>query len=145
MVELGLVDAVRVENSEVRVDVFMGAGRMARDVTFVSPMQGMWIVPEMDQVVEVYEDAREERAARFPRSVPDHSPPSSLGPGDLAITLNAGTHITFLKQSNGTYNVDIAADGDVTIDGIDFDQHTHDYVDELSDGSTATKTTDPPQ
>lgn len=63
--------------------------------------------------------------------------PETLSQGDLAIQLDGGTQLKFEQQSNGTYNLNISASGDVLIDGIDFDEHTH--VD--GDGQT----TSPPE
>jgi hypothetical protein len=51
--------------------------------------------------------------------------PDEMSEGDLAIQLDGGTQLKFQKQSSGDYNLQISASGNVTIDGIDFDEHTH--------------------
>lgn len=143
MTEIGLIDTVTIDENRSRIwlQVFLGPGREPIDVPFLTPMSGLWIVPEAGQLVEVYEVGPGTRAARYPHSNPSHSLPSGLSEGDFALTTDSGTSL--LVKSNG--NIELSASGDVIIDGIDFDAHTHDYEDELSDGTTTTKTTQAPQ
>lgn len=78
---------------------------------------------------------------------------AEMDPEELSIRVDSGTRIDLTKNQQGDYDLDIAASGNVFIDGIDFDEHTHSYGDstisDTSDGSgsesTTTKTTDPPQ
>jgi len=79
--------------------------------------------------------------------------PSKVSEGDLSIQLDDSTQLHFEQQSNGDYNVQIEASGNIIIDGIDFDKHVHKTEDstindtETGSGSesTTTKTTSPPQ
>lgn len=93
-------------------------------------MQGMWVVPEIDQLVEVYESAQGRKAARFPHSVPDYDMPEGLGPGDFALVAPGSVRIG--TDGYGPINIDhqsatayLGTDHDVADDGnyhiIEFD------------------------
>lgn len=68
--------------------------------------------------------------------------PSDLSPGEYSISLDSGTKVTF-TENGGSWDVNITASGKVYIDGTAFVDHTHDYTDNTTNGST-TRTTDPP-
>jgi hypothetical protein len=69
--------------------------------------------------------------------------------GTYQLDISAGADINLSAEGD----VNISATGNVFIDGIDFDQHTHDYedstIEDTSDGSgsetTSTKTSDVPK
>lgn len=148
MNKIGVISAVYVETDEKRVyvDVIVGVGRQYEGVEFAMPLKGMWMVPSVGDKVEVYEVSGRQNGrvrARYPHNPPDHDMPAGLGEGDLVISLNAGTSLHFSKNPSGTYDLDIGADGNITIDGIDIDAHTHDYEDD-NGTSTTTKTTEAP-
>jgi hypothetical protein len=54
----------------------------------------------------------------------EHSP-EEVSEGDLAIQLDEKTQLRFEKRKDGKYDLQISASGNVIIDGVDFDEHTH--------------------
>lgn len=74
----------------------------------------------------------------------EESYPNELASGELTIQVDDDTKVELVKNGDN-WDLNLSASGNITIDGIDFDEHTHDYEDELSDGSTTTKTTNKPQ
>lgn len=123
-----------------------------RDVPVMCQHRGMFMVPEVDQKVTMLALDDQRFVVGVLARNPDGENPD-LSAGELALQLDANSYIKFTKDGNGNYNVDVSASGDVKIDGIDFDKHTHPYVDDeiadTGDGSGSetaqNKTTDPPQ
>lgn len=72
----------------------------------------------------------------------DGEMPASLEEGEMVFQFDAGTKISVSKTAAG-HTVEVEASDNVIIDGIDFDEHTHDYTDD-TDTSSSTKTTNPP-
>lgn len=121
--------------------------------------RSMFMIPEVGQNVQILKiDDQHFVVGVLATNTPDATP--DLDEGEVCIQLDADTMVRFIKNGDN-YDVDIDASGevrinatgDVKIDGIDFDQHTHDYGDstitDTGDGtgseSTTTKTTNPPQ
>ena len=72
----------------------------------------------------------------------DTEMPSEMSEGDVTLQFDSETFIS-VSETAGGYSIEVSASDNVVIDGIDFDEHTHDYVDD-TDTSSSTKTTDPP-
>lgn len=144
--------SIDTDTDRVLVSVALGPGRSHSDVPMKFPIRGMWVVPELGDTVELHETP-EGMVARFPFSGLDYDIPSDLSEGDVAIKMNAGTEFRFTKNNDETYNIELSADGNILIDGIDFDQHVHEFEDstinDTGDGSgsesTETKDTDVPK
>lgn len=123
-----------------------------RDIPMLQLFPGAMIVPEEDAVVAVHKMPDGKRVATLAISVPEELTMPDLEPGDMVFKFSDGTQIQVAKDGSGTYNVNIDADGSVFINGIDFEQHTHDYEDatinDTSEGtgspSDSTRTTEPP-
>lgn len=151
-IEIGAVSAVRVHEDEkrVHVDVILTPQRSVTAM-FQTPYKGVWIVPEEGDAVEVTE-VDGQHLAQPVQNPADYAMPSGMQQGDIAFKVDAGTYVLMQKQGSGDYNIEIEASGDVIIDGIDFDTHTHNFEDstinDTSDGtgteSTETKTTTGP-
>lgn len=162
---LGRVSSVFVDEEvrEIKVSVSIGPFKEEREIPFQTPVKGMWTVPEEGDIVEVYRVEREPYA-RYPHTSPEFTIPADLGEGDFCFKLNEATELRFSHQDDGTVNVDVTVDGDLTvstvdgdvnvdsvkgnvfINGIDFDEHVHDYDDktisDTEDGSgTSSDTT----
>lgn len=68
--------------------------------------------------------------------------PDDMAQGDLAIQLDGGTEVRLSERKDGNYDLHLNASGDLFIDGINFDEHTHDYDWTDLGGSS---TTEPPK
>lgn len=86
--------------------------------------RGMFVVPEQGQKVQML-SVGDQRFIVGMLAKNDDAATPSLAPGDFAVQLDSGTKLTFIKNANDNYDVDIEASGNVTIDGIDFDAHVH--------------------
>lgn len=153
--EIGAVIDVYVDDgeSEVYVDVSLSP-RRSRTVRFLSGGKGVWYVPEIGDYVTVRTLSDGSRVAHSPINSPEFAMPSGLSAGDVAITLSDGAYLHFSKQDDGTVDLNVSVDGDLTLDGgsvfvgengkkVATADHTHDYDDD--DGtSTTTKTTGTP-
>jgi hypothetical protein len=107
----------------------------------LKPHSGFIQVPQLGQQVTM---EKLDDGTRFISNVlaKEGKYPEGMSKGDLAIQLDGGTKLNFKKQSNGDYNIELEASGNITIDGIDFDEHTHPYSWTDSGGSGKT---DPPE
>lgn len=137
----------RVDNEDKAVPVMRGH-------------HGMFLVPEENQKVQIL-NLEDQRFIVGVLDKNDSGENPSMSEGEMAFQLDANTYVRFTKNGSGGYDVgikasgevNIDADGNVFIDGIDFDQHVHEHEDDTindtGDGSgsssTATKTTEPPQ
>lgn len=106
-------------------------------------------IPEQNDIVTI-EKLDDEK--RFITGVvgSNEAPPEDMSEGDFAIHLDENTYVSF-QQNGSSYDLELSASGDITINadgdvfinGLDFEDHTHEYEDS-SDGNTSTKTTNPP-
>lgn len=103
--------------------------------------RGIFMVPEVDQRVQLLKiEDQHFVVGVLARNVPEATP--ELSEGEICFQFDEETKLSFTKGESG-YNIDIEASGNITIDGIDFDQHTHQY-----DGggkNSSTLTSDPPE
>lgn len=165
---LAVVTATRISNGRVVVDVsFDRPGATKSNVPFFQPFAGGFITPREQDQVQVYQLNDDSYVAMFPLSGTE-TVPADMGEGELAFLFDSSTKIRVKRAGDGTFDVSVSASGDtnihaegnvnvtggnVFIDGIDFDQHTHTYSDDTisdtGDGSgslsSSSKTTDPPQ
>lgn len=159
-IEHGFVTSVQYEQGVPVCDVQLARVNTQDQHVPVSRMHhSMYLVPEEGQKVQMLKLG----AQRFITGVMaknDDAGTPSLDGGEVAFQFDSGTKLSFTKDGSGNYDVTIEASGDVNIDasgnvyidGIDFDQHTHDFEDstinDTSDGSgtesTETKTTNVP-
>ncbi|WP_143421024.1 hypothetical protein [Halorubrum halodurans] len=102
------------DDNEVKVSVLTGPRQEARVIPFKTPAKGLWAVPNEGDVVEVYHVNREPNA-RYPHNSPEFSIPADLGEGDFCIKLNEGTELRFSTQEDGTVDLSVTADGDVSV------------------------------
>lgn len=116
MSQIGRITTVHTdtERKEVYVDVRTGPSKFYPGLPFTMPVSSMWHVPEEGELVEVYNIDSGTRAVRYPHRTPTFSMPD-LGEGDFCFKLNEGTKLEFSKQSDGSYNVLLEADGEVTV------------------------------
>ena len=144
----GRISSVFVDgdDNDVFVSVVTGPNREPRRMRFDSPYKGAWYVPMEGDIVEV----RDVNGTRIASTPANNGPsiPTDLSEGDFCFRFNDETELRFSKQPNGTFNVDVTADGTVTVDApsvnlgkqaskaLSFNDHTHSVT--LSDGSTAT-------
>ena len=117
MTDLGIITSVVPKPAEkmVYVNVVTGPNREPREVPFVSPKVGWWVVPKAGQAVEVVK-VDGQWAARFPQSRPTFSMPSDLSEGDLSIKFNEDTEVRVRKNGDDTYSIEVSADGDISVD-----------------------------
>lgn len=161
MIEHGFVTGVRVDSGVPICSVRL-ANRMnnePRDIPVSRMHHGVFMVPEEGQRVQIFKEEDQRFIIGVLNRNSDGDNPS-VSDGEMAFQLDADTYVKFEKDGSGSYNVSIKASGDVNIDasgnvyidGIDFDQHVHDYddstINDTSGGtgseSSTTKTTDPP-
>jgi hypothetical protein len=150
----GKVTGVDIESTgeqHVRVDVSMGPGNNLNGIVFSQPIRSAWFVPEVGDIVEVYELHTGQRAARLPQTATNYAIPDGLSEGDVAFKVNANTRV-HIKQS-GDIEIEAGgdlharADGDIYIGDesnskrVATEDHTHDYSWTNGGGSG---TTDPP-
>lgn len=158
--EVGYITSVYTDGGRVFVDVALPrpGGKKSR-VPFLQLAPGMVVTPAETQQVLVQKLSDGNVIASFPLTgsalLPD------LGEGELAFVFDGDTEVRVIPQSDGLHNVSLKASGDlnihatgnvnvtggnVVIDGIDFDQHTHDVSYSWTDaGGSSTTTSDTPQ
>ena len=165
--EVGYVTSAYTADGRVFVDVALSRpGANKRRVPFLQLAPGVVVTPAETQQVLVQKLADGNVIAYFPLTGSTNLP--DLGEGELAFVFDSETEIRVSPGAGGSHQVSLKASGDlnihatgnvnvtggnVFIDGIDFDQHTHTYSDDTisdtGDGSgslsSASKTTDPPQ
>lgn len=153
---VGAVVGVTVAEDEnsVYVDVSIGPEKTFNDIEYRTEASGIYVVPEFGDIVEVETLGNGRAIAHSSQSRRDESLPAGLSEGDIAIKLNDNTVLHFRKDGD-VYDVDMECDGKLHLDASSIEvgengeavataSHTHDYEDELADGTTATKTTDLP-
>ncbi|SEL17320.1 hypothetical protein [Haloferax larsenii] len=113
-VELGRVTTVKFENNRIYLNVKTSPSFEHRDIEFTTPATGMWSVPREGDIVEVYEVSTEVFAARFPHTPANPQMPN-LAEGDFCLAMNDNTRLWLSQQEDGTVNVELEADGDVSI------------------------------
>ena len=153
---------IKPEENNVFVNVTTGPKQEPREMRYVSQKLGLWLVPAEGDIVEVHRISGEFVAKNAITSTEVPFPPD-LSERDFCLKFNDQTQLWFSKQGDGSFNLDVEADGDISItsnggtvdisttaggnvviDGIDFDQHTHSYSDDDGSG-TSTRTTAGPQ
>jgi hypothetical protein len=155
-IELGRVTTVELLNNRVYVNAKTSPSFEHRQIEFTTPAVGMWSVPREGDIVEVYPLTTEVYAARFPHTTTSATMPD-LSQGDFCFSLNEGTKLWFAQQDDGTVDVRLDADGDVTVNGssiilgseggaqsLAVQSHTHDvdysWGDSAGSGSATTGT-----
>jgi hypothetical protein len=150
--EHGIVTTVNYDNGVVSCDVRpIRLHKEYEKLPILKPHSSFIQVPKQGEVVTMQSL---DDGTRFISNIiaREDGPPDSMKEGEFAIHFDDDTRIYFKKRNDGKYNlqleasgdVNISAEGDVNIEGIDFDDHTHQYTDNTTDGST-TRTTDPPE
>lgn len=158
----GTIQKVYVHKGHVLVDVIADRTQSPyRKKKVVMPMSGYFRVPQPGWKVTL--DKPENGGDWIVTHVlsTDEGLPDEAEPRDVVIQFDENSTLKVQKQDNGTYNlsldmtgeVTINAQGDVKVDGIDFDAHVHEHddstINDTSDGSgtesTTTKSTGPPQ
>lgn len=121
MVQLGRVTSVTVDeqSADIFVNVALTPRSEGRQMRFLTPASGMWIVPHEGDVVEVAETDRE-FVARFPHSAPPFEIPDSLAEGDFAFKFDDDTEIR-VQRSDERFDVHVRASGAVHVDGQEID------------------------
>jgi len=102
------------DRNDVYVNVVTGPNREPRGMKFSTFQKGAWSVPEEGDMVEVH-SINGQRVARWPTNPPQFAIPSDLSEGDFCFKFNETTELHFSKQTDGTFNIKIEADGDVSV------------------------------
>ncbi|TQQ81845.1 hypothetical protein [Halonotius roseus] len=84
-------------------------------IAFATTKSGLWVVPEVGDMVEIYEIGRESYVARTPHNPPQEFDMPPLSEGDFCLKFNAETELMFSEQSDGSINLDVRADGNITL------------------------------
>lgn len=150
--EHGTVTTVNYEAGVVYCEVRpVRLNQTYTDVPVMKPHSGFIQVPKQGETVAMH---KLNDGTRFIGSVVsrESARPNDMSEGELQIQLDEETRLAFSERSDGNYDVEIGSSGDVTINGVSFADHTHDYDDstisDTGDGSgtesTATKETTTP-
>jgi hypothetical protein len=103
------------DKNEVFVNVITNPNQEPRKLKFSTPQKGFWLVPNEGDIVEVHTIGGT-KVARYPSDPPtDFGLPTDLSEGDVCLKLNQDTELHFSIQNDGTVNVEITADGEVTV------------------------------
>lgn len=172
MLEHGVITAVRYEDGVVVCDVQpVRATSDYKSVPVMKTFSGAHRHPNPGESVIMSRLDDGERVIIGYMSRNEDAIPDDLKPGELTIQVDEDTKVELDKQSDGSYDLNVSASGDVRIEpsdgdvkidsangnvlinGIDFSTHTHDHSDstisDTDDGSgvksTTTKTTSGPQ
>lgn len=116
MITLGRVTSVFPDKTEGRVYVSVKASpsEQYNEILFATGQTGLWMVPSVGDIVEVYEVGYESYVARTPHNpAPFDMPP--LSEGDFCLKLNANTELTFQQQGDGTFDLTVETDGAVNV------------------------------
>lgn len=139
--DIGYVEEVVVDhdNNEVRVTVTTSPNVHHVEIPYENPGSGIIIVPEYGDIV-VVEEINTSPVARASWSQANADFPASLSEGDVAIHLNDDTILHFNRQDDGSYDISIELNGDLTVNGeaLATESHTHDYTWSDSGGSGTT-------
>jgi len=158
--EVGYVTSAYTDDGRVFVDVALPRpGANKRRVPFLQLAPGVVVTPAETQQVLIQKLSDGNSIAYFPLTGSTNLP--DLGEGELAFVFDGGTEIRVSPESGGSHQVSLKASGDlninatgnvnvtggnVVIDGIDFDQHTHNFDYSWTDlGGSSSGTTDTPQ
>lgn len=124
-----------------------------RDVPVMRNAAGHVVVPEVGEtaVISELDDGTRVIVGFLSRLDDGQNPPAD--DGETVLRFDPDTELRFSRNADGTHDISLTASGDVTIDGIDFDEHVHGYADDTiedtDDGSgtetTTDKLTDPPE
>lgn len=145
MSKLGTISSVEVNHDDHQIDVSVVTGPDTEhvEIRYLLPGNGVWIVPEVGDIVEVREIGSDQYVARPLTPGTTLEMPGSLSDGDFAARLNENTLFYFSQQGNGTYNVELAADGEITIESDQVITTSDIVVDGNLDATTATVDTAP--
>lgn len=142
MTELARIRKVDVDENEkkVFVDVIITPNRAPTGIPYRMPGKGVWVVPEVGDVVEIDKVGNSNWVAFAPKSPPSFSMPSSLSEGDVAIKVSENAYIHLDKNDDGTVDLEIDVDGDILLgaNGLRAADENHTHPVTLSDGSTTT-------
>jgi hypothetical protein len=139
--EHGIITSVNYQQGVVLCDVqAIRVNESYENVPVLKPLGGYVQMPSPQQKVGIV-SLDDDDDARFiigvmSRNRDAAARPDSMAPDEMTIQMDEDTKIDFSKNDNGTYDLDLAASGNITIDGIDFDEHVH---------STSESTTGPPE
>jgi len=103
------------DDGRILVTVSETPRRENREVFYRSPGAGIWVVPSVGDIVELTALEDGSRVAHAPRNLPGFTPPSDLSEGDIVVKLNNDTFLQFSQQDDGTYNINLESDGDITV------------------------------
>jgi len=117
------------EEKRIYVSVKLSPDEYIEEIPFATGKTGLWMVPEEGDIVEVYEVGFESYVARTPHNPTPLTMPD-LSQGDFCLKLNENTELTFSKQADDTFNITLAADGEISADA-----HTVRLGDEVYDSS----------
>jgi len=145
------------DTNDVFVNIVTGPKREPRYMKVATPMRGGWYVPQEGDLMEIH-SVNGTPVARNPANPPEVSVPTDLTEGDFCLKFTDGTRLHFSRQTDGTVDLLVEADGDISVsaptgtvnvDGqavvigdpstavnVAVQDHTHDVG--LSDGSTGT-------
>lgn len=115
--KMGRVTSVfnRDDGDKITVNVVTGPNREPREARFSTLHTGFWTVPKEGDIVEVVK-RQNETVARFPLDPPENfNIPPDLSEGDVCLKLNQDTKLRFSIQDDGTVDINLAADGDISV------------------------------
>lgn len=162
MTEVGTITRVQFDTDgppEVKVDVRISPNIEHENIRYRSPGKGVWVVPEVGDIVEVSEAGSRGRVAHSARHQNTQTLPDNISEGDVVFELNGNTRLHFNKQGDGTYNVSLDCDGALQFTAADIfigedgnrkrvatEDHTHtfEYTGGGDNSSTLSGTTDGP-
>lgn len=111
----GRVSSVFFKETDIYVNVITGPNKEPREMMFSTPKPGIWYVPSEGETVEVH-NISGKLVARYPYDSPEtFTLPEDITQGDVCFRLNENTQLYFSTQEDGTVNVDLSADGRLTI------------------------------
>lgn len=115
MGEIGKVVGVTVstENNAAYVDVGISPNRELSKIKFRQPSGGLWIIPNVGDMVEVAEIGNGEKAAFGKHNNTEATMPDGLDSGDIAIEVGDGTVLQFDADSG---DVTLTCEGDLNLD-----------------------------
>ena len=129
--EHGIITTTSYEQGVVLCDVqAVRIDTEYRNVPMLKPFAALSAVPAIGQRVSMVSLSD---GKRFITDViartPEGSQPDDLAEGDVAIQLDEETKLTFTKTDEGTYDVELSASGDVTINAANHLQLSGNTID----------------